>query len=429
VSLSRRASDRRPHASQLVVFWSILAAMAGQAALLVSGPVVARLLGVEHRGYLALFMLIPALVAQVAHLGLPEALPYHLAGDIRRLAGVARAIRRPVLVQAALATCLGGLAVVHFAWGEPAGVQLAGVLSVPMVVLVLALSYAYAILLGLHRFARFQLIRLVPATLYAVGVSCFLFLGVHSLVAVMSVCLLSQFAALIIFAFILPRAPLDSNPDGPTTGVLMRFGLRGWLGTTTPIEGLRIDQVIVGFFLSPSALALYVVGVAFTNLPRFIAQSVGLVTYPRIAAEPDREKAIRSLRRHLLAVAGISGIVAGVLSVACEVLIPAFFGVEFSGAAPVTRILLLAAIPNSVRRVLGDGLRGLGRPEAAAVAEIVAGLSLMACLVLLLPRFQIEGAAAALTISAVCGVAVLLVELRRAERARSPIGTRAREDV
>jgi hypothetical protein len=226
----------------LVIFWSILAAMAGQAALLVSGPVVARLLGVEHRGYLALFMLIPALVAQIAHLGLPEALPYHLAGDIRRLAGVARAIRRPVVVQAALATCLGGLVVVRFAWGEPGGVQLAGLLSVPMVVLVLALSYAYAILLGLHRFARFQLIRLLPPTLYAVGASCLLLLGVHSLVAVMSACLLSQFAAVVIVAFILPRAPLDSNPDGPTTGVLMRFGLRGWLGTTTPIEGLRLQN-------------------------------------------------------------------------------------------------------------------------------------------------------------------------------------------
>ena len=91
---------------------------------------------------------------------------------------------------------------------------------------------------------------------------------------------------------------------------LLRFGIRGWLGTATPSEALRLDQVIVGLLLSPSALGLYVVGGSFSNLPRFIAQSVGLVAYPRIAAESDTSLAIRSLKRHLNAVLVIGGIVA-----------------------------------------------------------------------------------------------------------------------
>jgi O-antigen/teichoic acid export membrane protein len=416
------------NASRRVTVWSVLTGIAGQAALLVSGPVVARLLGVENRGFLALFMLIPTVVAQIAHLGLPDALPYHLAGDIRHLPGIAYAIRRPVVVQTTLATCVGGLVLILLLRGRPTEVRLAGMLSVPMIAFSLVQNYGLAILLGLHHFARFQLLRLAPATLYAVGTLCLFFMDAHSLAVVMLMWLTSQVVVTSLLAIALPRVRLDSDAYRPTTRTLLQFGLRGWLGTTTPIEVLRPDQMVVGLFLSPSALGLYVVGIAFSNLPRFIAQSVGLVTYPRIAAESNRALAIRSLKRHLLAVVGISGVVVAILDVTCGVLIPSLFGPEFSPAVPVTRILLLAAIPNSVRRVLGDGLRGLGRPGAATVAEVVAGLTLVASLPLLLPSMQTEGAAAALAISAVCGNIVMLVEFRRAQRAMRTSGTPTMED-
>ena len=48
------------------------------------------------------------------------------------------------------------------------------------------------------------------------------------------------------------------------------------------METFRLDQAVVGLFLTPAALGLYVVGLAFANLPRFIAQSVGYIAYPRI---------------------------------------------------------------------------------------------------------------------------------------------------
>ena len=45
---------------------------------------------------------------------------------------------------------------------------------------------------------------------------------------------------------------------------------------------------VIGLFLAPAALGLYVVAQAFTNLPRFISESVGAVAYPNIAASADR---------------------------------------------------------------------------------------------------------------------------------------------
>ncbi len=419
----------RAGSADRATLWSVLTGVAGQGALLVSGPVVARLLGVEKRGYLALFMLVSTVVAQVAHLGLPDSLPFHIAGEIRRLPRVAAAVFKPFLIQAALATCFGGLAVIAFAWRRPEDIRLAAILSFPTIFLAIAQSYGFGVLLGLHHFTRFQVLRLLPAALYAGGTVCLLFMGLRSLWAVATVYLVSQLAVTLLLAIVLPAAPLDTTESPLPIRDLLRFGVRGWLGTTSPVEALRPDQLIVGFFLSPTALGLYVIGIAFTNLPRFIAQSIGLVAYPRIAAEVDPRTALRAIKRYALVTLGISTAVVATLALGCSTLITTFFGEAFSGAAPVTRILLLAAIPNSIRRVLGDGLRGMGHPDIATLAEIVTALTLLVFLAILLPREGLEGAAAALTIAATFGVAVVIMGFRHAEHAVRPAGRSDQESA
>jgi O-antigen/teichoic acid export membrane protein len=418
IVISREMARSGLSADRRVTIWSVLTGIAGQAALLLSGPLVARMLGVEHRGYLALLLLVPTLIPQIAHLGLPDAIPYHLAGDIRRLRAMLKAIRRTVVLQICIGTFVGGLVLVPLTMGRPAEVRLAGFLSIPLIACSLIHTYGLAVLQGIHEFTRFQWLRLAPLALYTGGAVCLFFAQIQGLVSVMLVCLIAHLITVFMILLYVPRGPAIANAaEGPTTMSLLRFGIRGWLGTATPSEALRLDQVIVGLLLSPSSLGLFVIGGSFSNLPRFIAQSVGLVTYPRIAAESDRLMAVRSLTRHLIAVLVTCGTAAIVLGTLCGVIIPIFFGREFVGAIPVTQLLLIASVPSSARRVLGDGLRGLGRPGVAAVAEIVTGTSLVVGLLVLVPILQIKGAAVAVAVSALCGVAVMLVEFRRLQSA------------
>ncbi len=75
---------------------------------------------------------------------------------------------------------------------------------------------------------------------------------------------------------------------------MLSFGVRGMLGASSPIEYYRLDQAVVGLFLAPVALGIYTVALAFTNLPRFVSTSVGMVAYPHVAAEQDRMAGVRA---------------------------------------------------------------------------------------------------------------------------------------
>jgi hypothetical protein len=74
-------------------------------------------------------------------------------------------------------------------------------------------------------------------------------------------------------------------------------------------------------------------------------------------------------------------------------------------------VLLIGGLFIGMRRVLSDGARGIGRPGAGTMAEVVSWLVLVPALAVALP-FGILGVAWALTASAATSVAALLVMLR-----------------
>ena len=97
----------------------------------------------------------------------------------------------------------------------------------------------------------------------------------------------------------------------PPVREMVAFGAKGLLGASSPIEYYRLDQAVVGLFLTPVALGIYAVALAFTNLPRFISTSVGMVAYPHVAAQSDPVEARRQLWRFfLLTVAACAAVVA-----------------------------------------------------------------------------------------------------------------------
>ena len=172
-----------------------------------------------------------------------------------------------------------------------------------------------------------------------------------------------------------------------------------------------MDQAVVGLFLAPAALGLYVSAAAFTNLPKFVAQSIGMVAYPKIAAEPDDRRRRAVMRRFTLVAAGVcSAAVVALLIIVVSRLLPFFFGHEFDGAVGVARVLLVGGLFIGMRRVLSDGARGIGRPGAGTMAEVVSWVVLIPALAIAL-QYGILGVAWALTGAAATSVAALLVML------------------
>jgi O-antigen ligase len=212
----------------------------------------------------------------------------------------------------------------------------------------------------------------------------------------------------ISLVFAVRGLPKQAEEDtAPSRRQMLRFGLKALLGTLSPVDAVRLDQAVVGLFLSPVALGYYVVGQAFSVLPRVVAASVGMVAYPQVATERDRHAARRAMWRFFFLGLTLSGLVVVALELMAGELISLFFGDDFTEATTIAQILLLASLFMAGRRVLTDGVNGLGYPGYGTVAEITSWILLLPGLAILLPWFGAEGVALAL--AAAWGASLLLL--------------------
>jgi enterobacterial common antigen flippase len=380
-----------------------------QAALVVTGVLLARMLGPDGRGYLAALILWPLVITQLGNLGIPSALTYSIARDPSASRTLARWGLNFALPQALLLMGLQALWLLLILHGDPAPVRDAGWLTLGLVPAMLAQQYGLALLQGHLRLRLFNGLRLLPWLLYALGVGVLFAVGEDAIVPVVGVIL---GAFLISGSTCLISGLRFSRGEGtPTVGrrFLVSFGLRGLLSSLSAVDVLRPDQVVLALFLSPAALGLYVVGLAFTNLPYFVAKSVGLITFPWVASQPEKGEARRTMWSLLWLTTGIAVVLVAGLCASANWLVPFFFGGEFSDAVTVTYIVLPGMVFLCARRVLSEGLKGRGYPLAGTLGELLSLAWAAFALAVFVPLWGINGAAVALSSSYVVSLLLLVV--------------------
>lgn len=378
---------------------AIATGLAIQAVLILTGTLVARMLGPDGRGYLAALILWPLVITQLGNLGIPSALTYSIARDPSASRGLARLGLSFAFPQALLLIAFQALWLLLILHGDPHQVRVAGWLTLALVPAMLAQQYGLALLQGHLRLRLFNGLRLLPWLLYALGVVSLFAVGEDAIVPIVGA-LLGAF--LISGSTCLASGLRFSRGEGTPTvdrRFLVSFGLRGLLSSLSAVDVLRPDQVVLALFLSPAALGLYVVGLAFTNLPYFVAKSIGLTTFPWVASQPEKGEARRTMWSLFWLTTGIALVLVAVLCASAHWLVPFFFGSEFSDAVTVTYIVLPGTVFLSARRVLSEGLKGRGYPLAGTLGELVSLAWIAIALAVLVPLWGINGAAVALASS------------------------------
>jgi O-antigen/teichoic acid export membrane protein len=388
---------------------AVATGLAIQAALVVTGPLLARMLGPDGRGYLAALILWPLVITQLGNLGIPSALTYSIARDSSASRALARLGLSFALPQALLLIAFQALWLLLILRGDPHQVRVAGWLTLVLVPAMLAQQYGLGLLQGHLRLRLFNGLRLLPWLLYALGVAALFAVGEHAIVPIVAVLL----TAFLISGStsLISGLRFSRGAGAPSVGrrFLVSFGLRGLLSSLSAVDVLRPDQVVLALFLSPAALGLYVVGLAFTNLPYFVAKSVGLITFPWVASQPEKGEARRTMWSLLWLTTGIALVLVAGLCASAHWLVPFFFGGEFSDAVTVTYIVLPGTVFLSARRVLSEGLKGRGYPLTGTLGELLSLAWAAVALAVFVPLWGIQGAAVALSSSYVVSLLLLVV--------------------
>jgi O-antigen/teichoic acid export membrane protein len=373
---------------------------------MVGGLLSARVLLPYGKGELTAVMLWPAVLATVGSLGVIEAATYFTA---------ARG-ENPSKVWTSTLALIGGLSVLLVALGYfVLPLVLSGygqgVVRTSRIYLLFIPSYLVTValmsmLLGRLRFTEYNALRVLVNVIAVAGMVTFYLAGRASVLTFAMSFLSAQMLTGIAAFWIVSRHEwLASMPDLAMVRRLLGYGLRSHAGSVASLLNLRLDQMLLSVFLRPSVLGLYVVAVTISAVTALAANTIALVAFPSIAnmeTVPDKSKAFGHFMRLTAALTAV--IALGLYSLAPWI-VRFFFGHEFVQATSAARVLIIAGIPMACNAVLVAGLRGFNRPMTASFAEILSLAVTAAALAVLLPRYEILGAAWAslLAYTATCG--------------------------
>jgi O-antigen/teichoic acid export membrane protein len=385
-----------------------------QLMLIITGILAARVLGVEDRGHFALIWLIPVAIGAIGNLGLPLASIYWVAPEHGLTRSIIRLLIPVAVLQGVAMVCIHAGILAIYLPGKSDAVVSSAIVSLPMSAGILAQLYGLALLQARSRFNAFAIARALPTTCYALAATAIAIAGADLLSFTIALVAATVVGAILTIAIGLTRLPaVQEDKPVPSVRAMLGFGLRALLGSFSAVETLQVDQIFVGVVLSPRALGLYAVATAFTNMPRFIVTSIGMVGYPQVASIVDPEDSRRRIWRIFWLTVGSCAALVGVLEAIIGWLLPFLFGDSFAEAIPLARILLFGVIFLAARRILSDSIRGAGFPGLGTVAEIASWAWLVPALIVMSHLSGVEGSAWATASAYAFSLAVLALLVSR----------------
>ena len=164
----------------------------------------------------------------------------------------------------------------------------------------------------------------------------------------------------------------------------------------------RVDTVLVGFFLTPTAVGYYTLAKQLSDFVIAPANSLGFAvspSYGEYKANSELERAAEIYEttfKHnvLFYVPAAAGLV-----LVAEPLVEFVFGAEYAGAVPVIQVFAIFVVFQSIDKITNDALDYLGRAKHRAISKGATGVFNFGLNLVLIPTIGVTGAAISTAIS------------------------------
>jgi O-antigen/teichoic acid export membrane protein len=363
--------------------------------------IVARLLGAEGLGALAVLNVTAAVALQLGSAGLPSANTYFIARDKASLASVcANALAFAVVAGCALALVVVALAKFYPAlFGHlPVGLMTIAAVSIPFQLITLL---GLNVFLGLNRIGHFNLLDAAAQGLLLVNALVALLLfgaGLHALVSLNTLAsvLMSLLVVLLIAYRLKETSGQRFRPDAKLFKHMARYGLKFHVAVVAALLIFRADLLIVNHFRGATEAGVYAVASQVATMLMLLPGVIGTLLLPRVASMPDaRGEMTMRVTRHTAFVMLFVCLAAAPASFA----LPLVYGAPFADASWQLLILLPGIYLVGIESVLVQHFSSLGLPVAIPLFWLIT-LSLNVALNLaFVPTFGARAAAAASSIS------------------------------
>src|SRR5215213_5670178 len=366
-----------------------------------AGIIVARWLGANGVGELAVINVAVGTVVQLGSFGLPSSNTYFIAQDQERFR--AAAINSLIFALASgsiLALALSALASFRTDWFgfvSPELIRIAAI-SIPFQLITLI---GLNILLAVGKVKEFNLLDLAGQSFVLINALLVLLVlhrGIEALVALNTAA--SILVSLVIVVLLVTSARSLAQSRWRADLVLLRrmigYGLKFHISILAAALMLRADLLVVNHFRGAAEAGVYSVASQFGLLLMLLPGVIATLLFPRVTAEQDARGETTCLVSRYTTLIMFACCLA---AVPLSFLLPVLYGAAFSDATTLLLILLPGVYLIGLESVLVQHFNALGLPRAIPmywVATLALNLILVFALV---PRFGAQGAAIASTIS------------------------------
>jgi len=370
---------------------------------LATGPLQARLLGPQGRGELALVMVVTGLAPAIVTLGLGSFLAREISQTRERgvLLGTVIVLSTALgLIGALCAYPVSGL----FAHGgEVQTLILVGLLTLPVTVVGLNLSGAYW---GEERWRLYSAMRVLVPLLIVCSYIVLAVIGAFTVVSAAATIFVAGFVAMLpLWTLLRSTRGWGFSRDLARRG--LAFGAKASIAGIANQGNVRADQLFVASLVSARELGFYVVAATLATATLLVSQALNLIVVPMVAT--GDHQAVRRILRITLAFMTLAAIA---LAVAAAPLVRLLFGATFGPSVGPAQILCFASIFIAGKGIVSAALVGHGRPGETAVVESATFAILVAAMLLVVPEYGANGAAAVVVMTSAAGFGVLALRTR-----------------
>jgi len=367
----------------------------------VTSIIVARSLGPEGKGIVAVAFMLPILVSRLGSFSIGAANVYLLG---KRREQAKRIFSNSIFLSIFLSLIYFGLFLLFFDLLEGMFFRdvdnkfvFLGFLLLPLLIF---LAYSnHGMLLGLHRFKQFNFALIIRQfTYFTVLVVFLLVMGLDVLKVMCATILGSGIALIYVLVSITKTTGCECNLHLGLLKEAFAFGLKEHLGNTAQQLNIRLDLLILAVYLLPGEIGYYTIAFLLAELIWNIPDSIGLVLFPQVSSSDRKASGVQTARLNRSALLLIL-FVCTFLALIGKVLISMLYGKAFIPAYPAMLFLLPGIAGLTVAKVLSKYISGIGRPLLTSLGSILGLLLNIPLLFLLVPRLGIIGASIASSVA------------------------------
>lgn len=370
---------------------------------LLAGVIIARILGPSLKGVIALTLLVPSIIMQFSNLGLDVSNTFFISKknvDFKKI--FSNSITLPLLISFIfLLLFLVTLSI----WKKTFLKDIPSIyvfVALPLLPLWLLTANMKGIILGEKRFKDFNIGGLIESFLLFILVALFLIFLRLGVVSVLLSYIISTSVTLAFFLFLLRKQfSLRLKLDWAVLKKQLSYGVKPYLGNLFSFLNFKVDILLIGFFLDIKSVGFYALATGLIQKARDIPSSIQTVFFPEIASKSDTEsnRITINVYKTVFIMMLISGMV---LLLFGRHIIILLYGSEFlPSVIPFLILIVGCVILRGNAGVLSTSLAGRGKPEYATISNFTSLMLNIILNVALIPRFGINGAAIATSISAV----------------------------